>query len=659
VKRALRCGRLAAASLATAAILAACSSGGGSPSRSSVFPEGFSAMSQYHADGNTRGTSQQNSLALQGTGAIGPIPLAVTSFGKGAGLRTETVQVIDQAGRPVYALGMGRREYTVGVTKYLDMQVGYFQQMSVLGQSLCGIKVRLDFLPNAWQFLTGTSLGQQAWEGVALYSVPCAMGVLPGSSAPTPTSAPSPTATPAASSTSSPTAKAKATPGPSASVSAAASPTVPPDPAVHLDIAHAKMISLTISQMLAPRLFSKPWLTNGGNAATLVGGQLAALKPGWWENPISTQYASEVVGHTIQNLSRHGWEGFTNGSYGTLLWVSGDASSFLTWQKLILNRQGNYLVSFRVSPTAPWIHIAIERQYDVGWNDWTKNYKSFFGQDMPKIDDLVNPDGTMKDISGSKLQALQDIRSSGCMNCPNPSLAQIRWVINGHVVYADTFRGFWGSDSSLLMMGNVPSISPTQADSRAEQIRQDQGAGQCQLQVDQSGAVLPDDQQFSDKQCAQILEDGALTKLLVTDPSKYGFDQVLNEQVTDNSTVISSCDDNGSGGTTCHLQVQDIKLDASYGYTDLGQGNYRALAVNTLMGPDGATNSGLGYAAGPSTGSGTLLALALPTVRTQYYSNLLPTPQNYARLFLLDTPGLTAPGMLMDAAAALGYGHQN
>jgi hypothetical protein len=641
VRRCLRRGRIPAFA-AVLALLASCSAGG-LPTRDSVFPAGFEGMGAYHVLGSTDGSSQQNGFVLQGVDQLGPIPLSETSFGKGSGLRTETVTITDQTGRQVYALGMNRREYTVGLSKYLDLQVGYFQQLSVSGQSLCGIKLRMDFQPNAWQFLAG-ELGRQPWEAVALYSVPCAMGTLPDSAIASVT-APSASASGA---------KAKATPTPSAP----AASSVPANPVVHLDIAHAQMFSLTISQQLAPRLFSKPWVVNGGNAVMLVGGQLAALKPGWWLSPISTQFASSIIGRTVQDLGRHHWQGVSNSAYGTPLWVAGDADSFLGWQKLVLNRQGNYLVNFRMSANAPWIHVGIERQYDYGWNDWTKNYKAFFGQDMPNINDLVNADGTMKDISGDDLEKLQDIRASGCENCPNPSESQIRWMIGGHTVYADTFRGFWGSDSSLLMMGNVPNITPGQADSQAEKIRKSEGSPQCPLRVDAAGNALPADKQLSDDQCAKTLEDGALTRLLVTNPAKYGFDQILNLQVNDSSTVASVCEGSGSS-TYCHLQVQNTRLDASYGYTDLGQKNYRALVVNDLLGPVGATTSGLGYAAGPSTGSGALFALAQPTVRNQYYSNLMPSPQNYARLFLLDTPGEIAPGLLLDAADALGFGHQN
>ena len=615
---------------ATASLLTACGLFGNDSGvllRSDPPINGYTGSMLYTINSTPNGDAETNQIVYRGINGASPMPLLTTSYGRGANSKTQVAQITSANGDAINVLSMNKWEITVGLTDYLDAQVATYEQRDALGNRVCGAKVRIDFKPNIAQVIESDRY-HRAWDALFYYTVPCAD-----------------TAQPAASG------KAPAKPEP-----------VVTKPAITLDLANAKFLALVIDQQTTPRVTGKPLFTNRGQSVTVVGGRAAQLVGGWWEAPVSLLNASNMVIDMVKDLDQHDWLSFGNPANGGLVYSAGDADTYLSLQRLILNRQSSYLVNYRSTPSEAWHRVQIVPQYNIEWNDFSQNYHALKGKKMPSIDDMVDQKtGLPKDIdnpSSDDSKALKEIETAGCQNCPNPTLEQIQFVdvtrgssTYRQPLYAMTIRGWLGSTRTLVMFGKVPgSVSSYMP--AAEAHRRALGMTACPIQRDENGNK--EDRQYTKNECTQWLREGALWDLLTHDASKFGFDVVGQFSVRDNSTWASHCSGSGEN-TTCNLVATNRRLDAAYMFTDTGEKLQKAWTILQLLGEVGMRTLGLSYASGQYDGSGLDFAMAQPEVYNSYYTNMADktNPYNPELLFALDARALQLPNTLGKAAQLL------
>jgi len=181
-----------------------------------------------------------------------------------------------------------------------------------------------------------------------------------------------------------------------------------------------------------PRIvFGKPLIFNRGHSVTVVGGRPAAFGGGWWKTNQGILNSWNLVTDMVRDLAGHEWLSFGKYADSGLVYSAGDADVYRSLQRLFLNRQSDYLVNFRSAPNLPWQRVLIHPEYKE-WNDFEQNYEALKGTEMPKLDDLVDPDtGLPRDIDdpdSDKYKALKEIEQAGCQNCPNAELEQIQFI---------------------------------------------------------------------------------------------------------------------------------------------------------------------------------------------------------------------------------------
>ncbi len=557
------------------------------------------------------GDSEINKIEFKGMNAVSPMPLVATTFERGASSVSQTSTVTAPNGGQIAALSMVRREIRFGLLEVLKSTVSTYEQRDQKGNRVCGAKVRLTWQPLlAQQVLHDRH--RRAWDALYYYEVPC---------------------------------------------SAATSPA-----AAH-DLAGAKLIGLVISQQVTPRItFGRPSFFNRGHSVTVVGGKPARLGGGWWQTNAGILNASNQVIAITKNLDEHEWLDLT-GEFADsgLVYSAGDADVYTSWRRLFLDRQSDYLVHFRADRSLPWQRVLVHPTYNKEWNDYSQNWKALTGKNRPKLDNLVDKDtGLPKNLDKpdeDSYKQLKEIETAGCQNCPNVDLEQIQFINpeTKQPLYAATIRGYLGSESSLVLFGQVPG-SPKGYLDKAEARRKDAGFTQCPIRRDENNKPLDDDEQYDPDDCAKLLREGSLWDMLTKDPSKAGADVVGQFQVRDNSEYASRCTGSGDS-TTCETVVSQRRLNASYLFTDSGPKLHKAWTVMQLLGEVGMRTLGMSYASGAYDGSGLDFAMAQPQVPTAYYSDLAAkdNPYNPELVFELDARALQLPATLGEAGAIL-YG---
>jgi len=566
--------------------------------RSDPPTNGMVAKVSYTIHSSTDGSSVTNQSVYQGINSVSPLPLLTTNFAEGASSRSEFSQVTMQNGTAANVLGMSNRTIKFGLTDFLTAQVVTYEFRDANGVRTCGAKVRMTFQPSLAQKFLQEHLGQ-AWDALWYYSVPCA-------------------ATPAA----------------------------------PLELDHAKFEALVLTEVLNIRLTGKSVVWNRGHSVTIVGPQPANLSGGWWQsNAKILNIAAQMLSDMARDLRKpdNDWLRFTpGGQFGTyrLVYSAGDADVYTSFNRVFLDRQVDYIVHFRGSPTEPWRTVVIHPIYNFEWNDLRQNWRALKGQAFPDVDGKIDKKtGLPKDAADADLKEVERV---GCQNCPNAALEQIQIKDGdtGDILYAMTVRGYVGSNSSLVMFGKVPQIGLDQALSMAEKDRVAKGYTQCPVRRDANGKKL--DQQYSQKDCAYFLREGSLWDLLTQDPGKFGFDLVGQFQVQDNTVWASRC--SGSGENTyCSLVTDERKLDASYLFNRTDDQLQKSWTIMQLLGEVGVRTLGLSYIAGPGQGSGLLFGMEQPMMYRQYFSGL----SNPEMVFAFDARALQLPQTLAAAETAL------
>lgn len=599
------------------------------PIRSEMPMVGMVAGMKYTINSTPDGGGETNKIEYRGVNGNSPHPLVSTVFDRGAGSRTQTATVTAPNGAKVDVLSMNKLDSKIGLTSYLEAQIATYVQNDVVGNQVCGAKVRVQFMPNLAQVLANDK-ARRGWDAIFYYSIPCATAVAPPSD---------PNAPPL-------------------------KVVVPPDPAAAFEIDRAKFLALTINQQWTPRLTGKPLLFNRGHSVTVVGGKAGNLVGGWWNTPLGIENSGKLVTEMANDLNKHEWLSFSDPSFGGLVYSAGDADVYASLRRVFLNRQSDYMVHFRASPDKPWRRVKVEVEYNKEWNDWKSNWEALTGGDAPKIDDLIDSKTGLpkEDLEDADKAVLKEIERSGCQNCPNPELEQIKFVDvdNGNkILYAMTIRAYLGANRTMVMFGQVPSRSRDDALKQAEDYRQRNHMTNCPVFYDAEGKKKGDDEQYSQEECAGWLKEGALWNMLTTNPTGYGLDVVGQFQVVDNSSYASSC--KGSGEyTSCEPVVTNRRLDSSYLFSDAGDNLNKAWTILQLLGEVGMRTLGLSYASSPNDGSGLNFAMVQPQVRKMYYSNMNDPAKlhNPEKLFMLDARALQLPQTLGEAEALL-YGTPN
>jgi hypothetical protein len=562
---------------------------------------GMEASVSYRIDASTDGTSETNQATLTGMNTESPMPLT-TTFGKGAGTTTQLVQATGPDGNPVNVLSMTKASLGFGLTRYLKTDVATYEMRDTKGSRVCGAKVRLNFQPNAVQLFGKDG---QGYDALWYYSVPCDKA----------------------------------------------------DPKQQLDISHAKLIAVVITQQTTPRITGKPILFNRGHSVTIVGGPAAALQPGWWTynarkgNNNSILGAADMTESMVKDLnsSSQPWLAFNpSGRFAAsnLVYSAGDADVYTSFKRVFLNRQSDYIVNFRSSPTEAWRRIVVHPLYNIEWNDLAQQFKAIKGFNPLKVDSKIDKNGFPKDANDS---VLKEIERSGCQNCSNSTLEQVQWRDGdtGKILYANTLRAYLGASSTLSMFGQVPSDSLSTLQKQANTGQQkSQGLTDCPVRYDSDGKKAKD--QLSQDQCANLLREGAVWNLITEDPHTLGLDLVSQFRVADNSTWSSVCTGSGKD-TSCNLVAQNEKLDASYLFSQTD--TTIPWSVLQTLGEVGMRMLGYSYVSGPGTGSGMDFAMAQSVVRQQYQTGIT----NPEMIFALDARALQLPYTLGQAAKEL-YG---
>ncbi|HUC20234.1 MAG TPA: hypothetical protein VMR98_01930, partial [Candidatus Polarisedimenticolaceae bacterium] len=496
---------------------------------------GMQAAVQYTINATPDGKSETNHALYQGVNDISPLPLLTTSFGRGAGTKTQTVQATADDGSARNVLGMSKRKIEFGLTDFLTSDIATYEMRDAKGARVCGAKVRMTFKPNIAQKFLHDRLGR-AWDALWYYNVPCAN-----------------------------------------------------TPAAKLDLGNAKLTGLVVNQVFNLYITGKPVLFrhgNRGHSVTIMDGAPARLKGGWWTSNIQILKAAALIRDMTHDLDRDSnrWKGFTPGGRFSDSWLSysaGDADVY-NLKRVFLHRQSDYVVYFRHNRAAPWRSIIIQPKYNIEWNDLKQNWKALKGQDLPDIDGKVDQDtGIPKDAEDAELK---EIETAGCQNCPNATLEQIRFLDGqtGRPLYAMTVRGYLGANSSLVMFGKIPRISIDQALEQADATKEQRGYKDCPIRRGKDGKKLDGNQQITGDQCADLLREGSLWDMITQNPEKFGFDVMGQFQVRDNSTWTKDCSDSG-----CTMQATDQKLNASYQFNHTDQRLTDAYTVMQLMGEVG------------------------------------------------------------------------
>jgi hypothetical protein len=606
----------AIAALAAGALLAGCGLFGDEPKillRSDPPVNGMVIAGKYVIQPD--GAAETNQIEIKGMNGASPMPIVTTTFERGASSISQTATVTSPNGGRIAALSMVKRDIKFGLTEVLRSQVATYEQRDQNGNRVCGARVRLTWQPLLAQQVLKDKY-RRAWDALFYYSVPC-------------------TAEPAS-------------------------------PAATLNLAGARFLGLVISQQFTPRIvFGRPSFFNRGHCVTVVGGKPARLGGSWWQTNAGILNASNLVLGLVKNLDQHEWLDLTDEyADSDLVYSAGDADVYVSWRRLFLNRQSDYLVHFRAKPEDPWQKILVHPEYNKEWNDFSQNWKALTGTQRPKLDDLVDKEtGLPKNIDKpdeESYQQLKEIETAGCQNCPNVDLEQIQFVNpdTKQPLYAMTIRGYLGSQSSLVLFGRVPG-SLQDLLGEAESRREGAGFTQCPIRRNEKGEKLADDEQYSSKDCARFLREGSLWDLLTQNPAKANADVVGQFQLRDNSSYASQC--TGSGDSTvCETVVTSRRLDASYLFTDSGPKLRKAWTVLQLLGEVGMRTLGMSYASGAYDGSGLDFAMAQMLVPNAYYSDLASkeNPYNNELVFGLDARALQLPTTLGEASANL-YGSKN
>lgn len=573
--------------------------------RSDMPLQGMKHQATYRLVGTPDGSSEINEITLAGMGAESPMTEARTSFIKTNDTLRQQVTQVYVDGRPVNALAMSQAKTSFGFTGWLTASTSSYDMRDANGGRACGFKIRLNFSPNGLQFISESG-PNKGWDALWYYTQQC-------------------------------------------------------DPAQpdRLDIASAKLHALVINEQYVMRLTSDPIFFNRGRSVTIVGGKPAQIAPGWWLRNTANNgeqgvlEIADMVKAMVDDLhsSPTKWQSFDpNGQFrdSAVTYAAGDADVFWSPDKIVLNREIDYHVFVRPTPTEPFRHIVVHPIYNFEWNDWSQNSKAFTDLAGVNLSDRVDDQKGIP--SDPNDPVVKEIEKQGWMNSPNPSLEQIQ-ILDGdtqRILYAMTVRGYIGAKNSLVMFGQPPgslqSLLRQYGDNTPYSQLKAQGLG-CPIRYDELGKPLPQEQQITEADCAKLLREGPMWQYLTENPEQFGFDLVAQMNIKNDGTWASRC---SGDGEYCWLVPLENNMNASYMLSTAD--TEKAWTVMQLLGEVGVRTLGMSYTSGPYDGTGMLFAMGQPIVRHQYLTGIT-SPE---MVFALDARALQLPDTMSAALEYLG-----
>lgn len=564
-------------------ILAAC--GGSSlPLRSDMPLDGLESGVTYTRTGPAGSVAETNQSKLRGVNYNSPMLAQDTIFGRMEEVKTEDVLI---NGVPV--LGMLKIERNYGYSNNFTIEVGYFEGHDAVGNVYCGAKIRHQFNRNITQYVQDKYTD---YDAIWMYYVPCSLGE-----------------------------NGKYD--------------------LHLD--EATLHALIVNEVWQARIYWEPIFYNRGHSVTLVGGLPATMPQGWWLHTDVPNSSTDAAGATNMMLSlvhdlatsANPWLEFDAGSpfaSTTAIYSAGDADTYLTWQRLLLNRQKEYVVAYRPDAYTAWDWMTIVPIYNVEWNDAAQAVSNANAWGKDPFSGRLNEEGLPKDANDS---VIAEIEKYGCMNCPNPTLEQILFKgPDGSVIYSITFRAYYGAKQTLVI------YSPVNLNKNTLWASAPDGGPVPPRPIlyDEKGNPLLESEQTykNDAQWAEFFREATIWNWMKDNPFALSARQFTQFNVTDDSTWAPiPCSDGG----TCGYKPIEWNLNASYFFS----GNTReAWLINNLLGEVGMRTLGLSFASNRYQGSGLHFAQGQQVFNDEYYAGF--TSQE--SIFLLDARAMTTPDYL-------------
>lgn len=525
-----------------------------------------------------------NVATLRGTGDTGvpPFSLLSTVFSAQQGLKTQDILLGAEQ-----ILGMTKPDRGIGWSRFAEYEPATQCTHDAAGVALCGTKVRIKFNQNAVQLVAGAD-----WDFDALmyYTIPATWN---GGND------------------------------------------------YRYDVNEAQFVSVTINQVTQFRLgWGKSWFHNWGHSIVVTGGEPAKMRYGFWRETQKKPGSYNDLHDAVQMLSsmvrdaaesEDPWLEFSGDgdfSDSTIVYSAGDADTYATPQRLLLNRQRQYAVFYRPNVEVEWDWVTVVPQYNFEFND----FGQIFGENV--LGSILNKDGTLKSSEGNN-STLRELEKIGCQNCPNASLEQVKYYDSeGELLYTFTFRAYHGANDTLLISGPALDKWEFQNAPMAPLLPRP-----IDYSVDGDGKVTKkatSDQTFpDDKSWSEYLAEATIWEWLRSD-NPINADLYLQFRVNDSSEWAPiPCSDGG----TCGYRPVRWNLESNYFFDGEVETPWLLLQ---LLGEVGMRTLGFSYVSGRYEGSG--IEFAMDQVLFHEWQNVgFP---NEEAVFMFDARALTTPRML-------------
>ena len=584
---------VASVALVIVSLLVSCSIGPALPLRSDMPTQGLENVVTYKLTGPAGTEKEVNVAETRGVNDNSPVLAEQTIFGKLSGSKTQDTLITLPDGTVVRALGMNKIKRFAGLTRYMTLEPATYTATDAMGNSFCGVKVRLDFNRNLAQYADPE---QRDFQSLWYYDAPC---------------------------------------------------TKDREGNIKLDLDHAKRRAIIMNEVWQYRLLFG--FTNLGHSVTIVGGSaFDALQPRWWErfnypNTMSDAVgAADLMAKVVNDLStsQMQWLEFSASglfSNAYLIYSAGDADQYLTFDRIFLNRQQQYAVFTRPNRETAWDWITVKPVYNYEWNDvqQTLGKARGWGSDpfAGRLDERGMPKNPTDDV-------ISEIERIGWMNAPNASLDQIQYLDrDGKVLYTMTVRAYIGARDTLVMFGpTLPSLQQAQGNAAVTDNQP------MPLAYDDKGHPIQNPN-LTPEQWLQTQREGSMWNYLKGE-NPFGSDLFVQYRFSDNTTWAPiTCHDSDGNAYTCGYNPVEWNLDSTY----FTQGDVtRPWLVSQLLGEVGVRTLGMSYNSCLYCGTGMLFAMAQLKFRDEFYHGF--TQESVWRF---DSRASQLPDTIAEAVAAL------
>lgn len=556
--------------------------------------DGLQWLVTYNLRGPAGTEQELNQAHLRGVNENAPTKLQSTFFDRMSGTKTQDVQVTLPDGRVYQALGMNKPKRFAGLTRFMTLEPATYSAVDFQGKAICGAKIRLDFNRN---FLQYADPEKRDYQSLWYYDVPCQ--------------------------------KQGAD--------------------FVMDTDKAKLRAVVLNQVWQFRVSGGSWFFNWGHSVTAVDGLPSKLPGSWWKHwdipdnadDVKTIYdaigAGKIVNAMVRDLEqspqpwlefspssgsktiqydKDGWSvtpgGFAqSGTY--LIYSAGDADRYATLDRLLLNRQREYVVAYRPNKTTQWDWIRIQPLYNMEWNDVMDNLRAIKG--WGTFNDHLDANGIPKPEHAEVVKELERV---GYMNAPNTDLDQICWYgSDGKLLYVMTVRAHIGASDTLILFGRGEPDFGIRKDIKAMDVQP------RPLVYDDKGQPMPQEQQpYTAEQWAEWQREATFWNFLKDNPNAVGADLMIQYRFADNTKWAPiTCRDSEGHSYTCGYRPVEWDLSTSY-YFD---GNARKpWLISQLLGEVGVRTLGMSYVSGRYEGTGLIFAMAQLVHREEFLSGYKP-----------------------------------